>query len=51
LRLVATDLGWSYGLGPEVRGPAEALMLAVAGRKIVLDELVGDGIRKLADRS
>jgi uncharacterized protein (TIGR03083 family) len=51
LRLVATDLGWSYGLGPEVRGPAEALMLAVAGRKIVSDELVGDGIPKLADRS
>jgi hypothetical protein len=50
LRLIATDLGWSSGLGPEIRGPAEALMLAAAGRTIVLDELVGDGVAVLADR-
>jgi hypothetical protein len=50
LRFVATDLGWSSGLGPEVRGPAEALMLAIAGRKVVLAELVGDGVAALAGR-
>jgi uncharacterized protein (TIGR03083 family) len=50
LRLVATDLGWSSGLGPELRGPAEALMLAIAGRTVALDELVGDGVAALAHR-
>jgi uncharacterized protein (TIGR03083 family) len=50
LRFVATDLGWSAGLGPEVRGPAEALMLAIAGRGVVLGELVGDGIPMLTAR-
>lgn len=50
LRLVATDLGWSAGTGPEVQGPAEAILMAVAGRRGVVDELSGLGQRKLADR-
>jgi uncharacterized protein (TIGR03083 family) len=32
LRLQADDIDWSWGDGPEVTGPAEALLLAVAGR-------------------
>ena len=32
VRLVATDLRFSAGVGPEVRGAAEALLMAIAGR-------------------
>ena len=31
LRLVATDMDFSAGVGSEVRGPAEALLMAIAG--------------------
>lgn len=50
LRLVATDLGWSRGSGPEVRGPAEALIMALAGRAVALPELSGTGVKRLALR-
>ena len=50
LRLVATDLDWSAGRGPEVRGPGEALLLAMAGRRGVVDELSGPGRDRLAAR-
>lgn len=50
LRFAATDLDWSKGEGPEVRGPGEALALAVAGRPVVLDELEGDGVGVLRRR-
>jgi uncharacterized protein (TIGR03083 family) len=50
LRLVATDVDWSSGRGPEVRGPGEALLLAAAGRAQVLDELDGPGVDTLARR-
>ena len=43
LRLRATDLDWSVGTGPEVRGTGEALLLAIAGRAATLDELDGPG--------
>ncbi|MFI2477271.1 maleylpyruvate isomerase N-terminal domain-containing protein [Nocardia xishanensis] len=49
-RLVATDLDWATGSGPEVRGSAEALALAVVGRTSVLDELEGEGLAELAPR-
>lgn len=51
VRLVATDLDWSAGLGPEVRGPAEALLMAIAGRRGAVGELSGPGQRKLANRT
>lgn len=51
LRLVATDLDWSAGHGPEVHGPAEALLMAVAGRRGITDELTGPGQPTLADRT
>jgi uncharacterized protein (TIGR03083 family) len=50
LLLQATDLDWSHGQGPEVRGPAEALLMAVAGRADAIPELEGDGLRLLAAR-
>ena len=50
VRLVATDLGFSAGVGPEVRGAAEALLMVIAGRHGVVRELSGPGQRKLAGR-
>lgn len=51
LRLVATDVDWSAGRGPEVRGRGEALLLAMAGRTGVVDELDGPGRPVLAART
>jgi len=31
-KLVATDIGWSYGSGDKIEGPAEAIMMTLAGR-------------------
>ncbi|MBO0875137.1 MAG: maleylpyruvate isomerase family mycothiol-dependent enzyme [Pseudonocardia sp.] len=50
LRLVATDVDWSHGRGPEVRGPGEAVLMAAAGRRGVVSELAGPGQRTLAER-
>lgn len=44
VRLTATDMDWSAGRGPEVRGSAEALLLTMTGRvATVSSELAGDG--------
>ena len=48
VRLVANDLDWSHGRGPEVRGPGEALLMAMAGRRAALDDVDGPGKAKLA---
>ncbi|NMO90239.1 maleylpyruvate isomerase family mycothiol-dependent enzyme [Actinomycetospora sp. TBRC 11914] len=50
LRLVATDLDWSSGSGPTVEGPAEPLLMAMAGRAHALDELSGPGRATLTER-
>lgn len=50
LRLVATDVGWTRGDGPEVSGTGDALVLALAGRRAVLGDLAGDGVAVLAAR-
>jgi hypothetical protein len=50
LRLVASDLGWAAGRGPEVRGPGEALLMAISGRRGVVQELTGPGQATLASR-
>ena len=48
VRLVATDMDWSAGHGPEVRGSGEALLLAMTGRvAAVVGELEGDGVALL----
>lgn len=50
LRLVASDLDWTSGDGPEVRGSGEALLMAVAGRHGIVDELTGPGQPQLQQR-
>jgi uncharacterized protein (TIGR03083 family) len=50
LRLRATDVGWAHGRGPEVTGPAEALLMAMAGRPAALAGLGGPGRDTLAKR-
>lgn len=46
----ATDVDWTFGEGPEVSGPAEALILAASGRPAALPEISGDGQAELASR-
>jgi hypothetical protein len=48
VRLVATDMDWSHGKGPEVRGSGEALLMAMAGRRAALDDVDGPGKAELA---
>lgn len=48
--LRATDTDWVHGTGPEVNGPAIALLLAMTGRKPPLDDLAGDGVAVLRER-
>lgn len=50
LRFEATDLAWTHGQGPLLKGKAEALILAVTGREAVLAELEGDGVAVLRQR-
>jgi uncharacterized protein (TIGR03083 family) len=50
LRLVATDIGWSAGSGPEVLGPGEAIFMALNGRGDAIADLTGEGTRLLAGR-
>ncbi len=47
VRLVATDIEWSTGDGPEIRGPAEALLMTTAGRRAALADLDGPGLERL----
>jgi uncharacterized protein (TIGR03083 family) len=50
LRLRATDMDWEHGHGPEVTGPGEALLMAMAGRPAALADLAGPGLDTLAAR-
>jgi uncharacterized protein (TIGR03083 family) len=50
LQLVASDVEWSTGDGPEVIGTGEALLMAMCGRRSVLDELSGEGVATLRSR-
>jgi len=50
LKLVATDMDWTYGNGPEVRGTGEALLMATCGRTAAIDDLAGDGVATLRSR-
>jgi len=45
-----TDIDWSHGSGPEVIGPAEAVLMAVTGRASAISELNGAGVTVLAAR-
>jgi uncharacterized protein (TIGR03083 family) len=49
-KLTATDIDWSHGQGPEVTGPAEAMVMMMAGRLVALDDLSGEGKAALVTR-
>jgi uncharacterized protein (TIGR03083 family) len=48
--LRATDTEWTRGVGPEVSGPAIALVMAMCGRKVALDDLTGPGVEVVRGR-
>jgi len=48
VKLVASDIKWTHGDGPEVTGPMMALVMAMAGRKAALTDLSGPGVETLA---
>lgn len=50
LRLSASDLNWTAGSGPLVRGTGEALLMAMAARPAALADLDGPGVPTLARR-
>ena len=50
VRLIATDMDWTHGSGPEVTGPAEALLMVMAKRPDALNQLSGAGKTILAQR-
>jgi len=50
LRLEVDELEWSYGSGHVVSGRAEAMIMTLAGRTALLDELTGPGLDELCRR-
>jgi hypothetical protein len=50
LRLVADDIDWSHGTGPEVTGPGLSLVMAMTGRPAGLARLTGDGLATFRSR-
>jgi uncharacterized protein (TIGR03083 family) len=50
LRFDTTDIDWSHGEGQVVRGPAEALIMAITGRAVALSDLEGEGVATLRSR-
>jgi uncharacterized protein (TIGR03083 family) len=50
VRLHATDLDRTWGRGAEVQGPAADLLMSVAGRTALLDNLDGPGVPILRRR-
>jgi hypothetical protein len=50
LMLEATDVDWRHGIGPAVKGPMLSLVMAMTGRKAVLDDLSGEGVSTLRAR-
>ncbi|HEX9832443.1 MAG TPA: maleylpyruvate isomerase family mycothiol-dependent enzyme [Mycobacterium sp.] len=51
LSLHATDAGRTWRTGAQIRGTARALMMCVAGRDVLADELDGPGLAVLRQRS
>ena len=50
VRLIATDVDWARGKGPEARGDAETVLMALAGRAGVAHGLTGPGAQILIRR-
>lgn len=49
-RVTATDIAWTAGQGPGVRGPVSAILLLSAGRLAALPSLSGEGAAELGRR-
>jgi hypothetical protein len=47
VRLVATDITWTAGQGPEIRGPISALLLLLTNRPTPAHHLSGPGLPTL----
>jgi hypothetical protein len=50
IRIESADIPWSFGEGPVVTGPSEAILMALNGRAEALSELSGPGSAVLAGR-
>jgi uncharacterized protein (TIGR03083 family) len=50
LRFETTDTRWATGAGAVVRGPAEAVVMAMSGRTAAWADLTGDGAELLRNR-
>jgi uncharacterized protein (TIGR03083 family) len=50
IRLVATDVDWSRGTGPEVRGPAQELLMLASGREPDRALVEGEGLAAVPTR-
>ena len=50
LTWTAEDIDWTFGSGPEVIGTGEAIMMAMTGRNVALDDLRGEGLAELRNR-
>lgn len=50
LKLTATDIDWTYGEGPEVKGDARSLIMALGSRPWGLEGLTGEGVEILRKR-
>jgi uncharacterized protein (TIGR03083 family) len=50
LKLVASDVDWTRGAGPEVKGPLASIIIALTGRKAGIADLTGDGLATLSGR-
>jgi uncharacterized protein (TIGR03083 family) len=51
VRLIASDLDWSHGDGPQITGSGLNLLLAMTGRSVGLAALAGDGVEIVRARS
>jgi uncharacterized protein (TIGR03083 family) len=50
IRFEATDLDWSGGDGDLARGPGEAVLLTMTGRRVAVADLEGPGVATLRGR-
>jgi uncharacterized protein (TIGR03083 family) len=50
IRLVATDVDWSRGTGPEVRGPVQELLMLASGREPDRALVEGEGLAAVPTR-
>jgi uncharacterized protein (TIGR03083 family) len=49
-RVAATDVDWSFGAGPDARASGEAVLMVMAGRRGVAEDLSGPGAQRIRKR-